>query len=138
MNCAITAHHMHDWFWTDFLKDDDALRRRLGIGNKKSDFAAWAGRKSVWFTIVQGISNGSKHFIRQYDEGIERVAGFGMGGFGQGPFGQSYLAIDMQTEDARYLPLSQVFEAVIRFWRDFLKACGKDEGLPIGTTELSD
>lgn len=52
INCAITAHHMHDWIWTDFLKDNDALRRKLGIGNKKSDFAAWAGEKSVWFTVV--------------------------------------------------------------------------------------
>ena len=119
------------------LKDDDALRRRLGIGNKKSDFAAWAGEKSPWFTVVQGISNGSKHFIRQYDKGIEQVAGYGMGGYGQGPFGKSYLAIDMQTEDARFLPLSFVFEVVIRFWRDFFKACGKGAELPVGKTPLS-
>ena len=137
MNCAITAHHMYDWIWADFLKDNEVLRRRLGIGNKKSDFAAWASEKSPWFAVVQGISNGSKHFIRQY-EGIEQVAGYGMGGFGEGPFGKSYLAIDMQTEDARFLPLSHVFEVVIRFWRDFFKACGKGEELPVGKTPLSD
>ncbi len=79
-----------------------------------------------------------KHFIRQYDEGIEHVAGYGMGGYGQGPFGKSYLAIDMQTEDARFLPLSHVFEVVIRFWRDFFRLCGKGEGLPVGKTALSD
>lgn len=66
------------------------------------------------------------------------MAGYGMGGFGEGPFGKSYLAIDMQTEDARFLPLSHVFEVVVRFWRDFFKVCGKGEGLPVGMTPLSD
>jgi hypothetical protein len=138
MNCAITAHHMYDWIWVDFLKADDVLRQRLGIGSKKSDFAGWVAEKSPWFAVVQSISNGSKHFIRQYDEGIERIGGFGMGGFGGGPFGKSYLAIDTLNEEGRFLPLSHVFEAVICFWRDFFRACGKAENLPIGKTQLSD
>ena len=137
MNCAITAHHMHDWVWSDFLKEDDGARMRLGIGHKKSEFAAWISEKSIWFAMVQGISNGSKHFIRQYDDRIEKIAGYGMGSFGQGPYGQTYLAIDTHAEHARYLPLSHVFEAVVRFWRDFFKACGKGENLPIGKTTLS-
>ncbi|MGB9367519.1 MAG: hypothetical protein WCE79_16040 [Xanthobacteraceae bacterium] len=137
MNCAITAHHMYDWIWVDFLKDDDALRRKLGIGGKKSDFAAWAAARLPWFAVVQGISNGSKHFIRQYDQSIEQVAGYGVGGYGQGTYGASYLAIDMRTEDARYLPLSFVFEIVVHFWRDFFRECGKGDQLAVGRTPLS-
>jgi hypothetical protein len=138
MNCAITAHHMYDWIWADFLKGSDAIRTELGIGNRKSDFAAWVAERSPWFAVVQELSNGSKHFVRQYDESIEKVAGYGMGGFGEGPFGSSYLAIDMLTEDARFLPLSHVFEVVIRFWRDFFRMCGKGAELPTSKTSLSD
>jgi hypothetical protein len=32
MNCAITAHHMADWVWGDFVKSDAALKARLGVG----------------------------------------------------------------------------------------------------------
>src|SRR5262245_11977724 len=65
MNCAITAFHVHDWVWNDFLKQDQALRAKLGIGNKKHDFAAWIVHKgSFWFSAVGEIANGSKHFGR--------------------------------------------------------------------------
>jgi hypothetical protein len=138
MNCAITAHHMYDWVWVDFLRDDVALRARLGIGNRLSEFASWCEEKSAWFAVVQQISNGTKHFIRKNAESFEEIGGFGGGGFGQGPFGESYLALDMQTEHVRYLPLSHIFEAVVRFWRDILIECGHGADLPSGRTKLSD
>lgn len=138
MNCAITAHHMYDWVWADFLRDDVELRTRLRIGSRLNEFANWCEKKSPWFTVVQQISNGTKHFIRKNTEGFVEIGGFGRGGFGQGPFGKSYLALDMHTEDARYLPLSHIFEAVIRFWRDMLIECGRGVDLPTGRTKLSD
>jgi len=39
MNCAITAHHMADWVWGDFVKGDAALKAKLGI-KKKEHFMA--------------------------------------------------------------------------------------------------
>jgi hypothetical protein len=70
MNFCITAHHLYDWVWGDFLKKDDALRQKLGVGKRKEDFAKWIEEHSVWFTLCQEISNGSKHFIRECYENV--------------------------------------------------------------------
>lgn len=61
-----------------------------------------------------------------------------MDAYAQGPYSQSYSAIDTGNVDARNLPMSHVFEAVVRFWRDFFHACGKGEALPVGKTALSE
>jgi hypothetical protein len=84
MNCAITAHHVADWVWGDFVKGDASLKAKLGI-KKKQDFMAWIDGQTVWYGLVQSISNGSKHFIRENAKGTQKVQGYGMGGFGQGP-----------------------------------------------------
>ena len=34
MNCAITAHHMADWVWGDFVKKDSVLKAKLGVKDK--------------------------------------------------------------------------------------------------------
>jgi hypothetical protein len=91
MNCAITAHHVADWVWGDFVKGDAALKAKIGI-NDKNDFIAWIDSQTVWYGLVQSISNGSRHFIRENAKGTQKVQGYGMDGFGQGPFGMSHLA----------------------------------------------
>jgi len=136
MNCAITAHHLADWVWGDFVKGDTALKSKLGIKDK-SDFMGWIDSQTVWYGLVQSISNGSKHFIRENAKGTQKVAGFGMGGYGQGPFGMSYLAIEVSQTEPKNMPLSMLFEVVIRFWRDFFRAHGPYPDLPAGKTELS-
>jgi hypothetical protein len=45
MNCAITAHHMHDWVWVDFLKANKPLRSKLNIKNRDS-FIKWIGMET--------------------------------------------------------------------------------------------
>ena len=64
MNCAVTAHHMADWVWGDFVKGDAALKAKLGVKDKNG-FMAWIDSQTVWYGLVQSISNGSKHFIRE-------------------------------------------------------------------------
>lgn len=66
------------------------------------------------------------------------LEGFGMGGIGQGPFGRSYLAIEVSSTDPKFLPMDQLFEVVIRFWRDFLRDNGPYTPLPEGKTKLQD
>jgi hypothetical protein len=137
MNCAITAHHMADWVWGDFIKGDAALKAKLGLKDK-DDFMRWIDSQTVWYGVVQGLSNGSKHFIRKAAEGTQKVEGWGMGGYGQGPYGMSYLAIEVSATEPRYLPMDQLLEVVIRFWRDFLRMYGPYESLPEGETKLSE
>jgi hypothetical protein len=137
MNFAITAHHMADWVWGDFVKGDAALKAKLGI-KTKDDFMAWIDTQTVWYGVVQGISNGSKHFIREKAKGTQKVEGWGMGGYGQGPYGQSYLGIAVSDTEPKNLEVSMLFEVVVRFWRDFLRLYGPYDPLPKSKTKLSD
>lgn len=136
MNCAITAHHMADWVWGDFVKGDAMLMSKLGVKDKNNSMT-WIDSQTIWYSLVQSISNGSKHFIRENAKGTQKVQGYGMGGFGQGPFGMSYLAIEVSQTDPKNMELSMLFEVVIRFWRDFLTQCGPYP-LPKAKTKLSD
>ncbi len=137
MNCAITAHHLADWIWGDFVKGDFALKAKLGIKDN-DDFMHWIDSQTVWYGLVQSISNGSKHFIRKAAERTQKIEGFGMGGFGQGPFGMSYLAIEISPTEPRFLPVSQLLEVVIKFWRTFFRDHGPYGEIPEGRTKLSE
>ena len=63
INCAITAYHMHEWVWGDWLKTDYAVWKKLGIRDKES-FVAWLEGACPGFNTAQDIANGSKHFDR--------------------------------------------------------------------------
>ena len=136
MNCAITAHHMAEWVWGDFVKGDVALKAKLGV-KKREDFLQWIDTQTVWYGVVQGLSNGSKHFDRKAAEDTRTVRGYGMGGFGQGPYGQSYLAIKVSETDPQNLPVADLLEVVIRFWRDFLRSNGPYPELPVSMQLVS-
>jgi hypothetical protein len=54
---------------------------------------------------------------------------------------RSILVVDMGSlEDSPYfIPAAQLFEVVLRFWRDFLRYHGPYDGIvPVGKTKLSD
>jgi hypothetical protein len=141
MNCAITAHHVYDWVWSDYLKNDQETRQRMGIGKDKKEFIRWIDDHSVWFNMVQEISNGSKHFRHEASFEAERVTGYGMGGYGVGDYGQSYLVIDNGEEAGvhRFMMVPTLLEVVVRFWRDFFKNYSPyRDDLPKGKTRLMD
>jgi len=140
MNCAITAHHMHDWVWSDYLKNDGDARARMGIGKDKIEFAQWIERHSVWYGLVRAISNGSKHFNKSDNDGVLLVNDHIGHGYVEPGYLASYLALDQGEGviDARYMPLSMLFEVVVRFWRDFFNAYSPYKDLPKGKTLLAD
>ena len=123
MNCAITAFHVHDWVWNDFLKQDQTLRARLGIGKKKHEFVEWIIQQTIWFSLVGEIANGRKHFSRGPSFRVPRANDFVKEAYAEPGYFASHFAIDQGEHviDARYLPLSMLFEVVIRFWRDFFR-----------------
>lgn len=124
IHCAITAYHMTDWVWGDWLKKDAKTRSALGIGTRQDSFRAWIDDHSVWFAYIRGIANGSKHFAPQ-NFGTEAISGYGQGPFGIGPLGRSYLLVDFGPSlpnAERYLTAGSLLEVVVRFWRDFLRA----------------
>jgi hypothetical protein len=145
MHCAISAYHLHDWVWAGGLAKNDALREELGIARNKGEFVAWCTRMTWHFAIVQDLANGSKHL--RPTSGVEAVkvgappfmwdtltAGWGEGHWDGptkfvkaegpwGPKGQGYLMIDLGPGDEvhRYQPAAHVLEAVVRFWRNYLR-----------------
>jgi hypothetical protein len=141
MNCAITAHHMHDWVWSDYLKSDETTRTAMGISKDKNEFIRWIDANSVWFGMVQEISNGSKHFGRQSSFETHRVSGYGVGAYGLGPYGIPYLVVDHGegAGEDRFRTVADLLEVVVRFWRDFLRVHSPHKSdLPRGKTKLMD
>ena len=65
LHCAITAYHVHDWVWTEWLKDDGDLRATLGIERKKEAFRIWLRERCIWFSIIEDVANCTKHHGRR-------------------------------------------------------------------------
>jgi hypothetical protein len=122
MHCAITAYHLYEWVWRDWLKTDHATKITLGITNQKS-FISWIDRNCLWFPIIQSLANGAKHFNTQQGFQTLHVKGYGQGPFGVGGFGAGYLIIDYGEGAAehRWQPAGHLLELTVRFWRDFFK-----------------
>ncbi len=119
LNCIITAYHLHEWVWGDWLKIDYATWGKLGIRDDES-FRSWLEGNWHGFGVVQSLANGTKHFVRQNAIGAERVAGYGCGPYGIGPYGQPYLLIDYGTAvPDRWQTAEQLIDEAINFWRQF-------------------
>lgn len=132
LHCAITAYHLREWVWKDWLKDDEAVKKVLGISNEKA-FIKWINGACVWFSFVRDLANGTKHFIQ--DQGFETmlIGGYGEGPFGVGSYGQGYLLIDYGEggEEHRWQPAVCLLEVVVRFWRNFFRAYRPSPDLPV-------
>ena len=78
MHCAITAYHLNEWVWGDWLAKDKAARDTLGItAHDKKLFLRWIDRQCVWFRIAQDLANGTNHFARETGLETVFVSGFG-------------------------------------------------------------
>jgi hypothetical protein len=72
LNCAITAYHLHEWVWGDWLKTDSNIRKTLRIRDY-NDFLKWIDDNCPWFSTVQELTNGTKHFRTAQGFKAERV-----------------------------------------------------------------
>lgn len=139
MNFVITAYHLTEWVWKDFLKEDESTRNKLGIAKDINAFHRWIAEKSIWTAQMQDLANGSKHFqmkglpVRRHVVGPLNTAAYNTIGYNEM---RSTLVVDMGDHS---IPASHLFEVVMRFWRDFLKFYGPYDGIvPKGRTKLSD
>lgn len=135
LNCVLTAYHMHDWVWNDWVKEDASLLSKLGV-HDKSSFQKWLLSNCIWFHWVEELANGTKHFGRpQSFESLkvsalpfafdEPDAGFDNGSWdGPMPYvtGDTALLLIDNGESAgehRWMPLGQLLDVVVRFWNEF-------------------
>jgi hypothetical protein len=132
LHCAVTAYHLHEWVWGDWLAKDYDTWKALGIRDKDS-FLAWIDDTCPWFPIIQRLANGTKHFIRDQDFGAKKIGGYGQGPYGVGPYGQSYLLIESGEGAAehQYYAAASLLEVVVRFWRDFFIKYRPIASLPV-------
>jgi hypothetical protein len=119
INCTITAYHMHEWTWGDWLKSDYPTWKLLKIRDVNS-FLTWLDQKSPWFKLMQDICNGSKHFDLKASQQTKVAGAFDRGGFETPAFETERLEIEIQTGGHKaWIPAEAVIESVVLFWRDF-------------------
>jgi hypothetical protein len=107
LHCAISAYHLHEWVWADWLKNNKAMQNHLKV-HSRNEFLAWIMKHCVWFVWTRDLANGTKHCIQRLDFGTHFVAPPPLqlteSGSGQaegaarqiliGPQGKGYLIID--------------------------------------------
>lgn len=144
IHCAIIAYHLREWIWKEWLTHDIAAQNAIGAHNEDA-FNAWVNRSCVWFRLLRGLANGTKHFTNKAGFQTMRVmavpfafdqmtAGFDQGAW-DGPIryvqspipvgshGQGYLLLDLgeSAGEHRWLPAAHLLEVIVRFWRDFFR-----------------
>jgi hypothetical protein len=139
INCAITAYHMHEWVWGDWLKSDYATWKKLAIRDRDT-FLAWLDKNEPWFKLMQDICNGSKHFDRKTSEQTKVTGGFDSGGFDEAAFDTQHLEIEVEVDGKKGWVLAEtVIEEVVKFWRDFLEEYSPYNGdLPTSRAHFTD
>jgi hypothetical protein len=121
LNCIITAYHLHEWVWGDWLKTDYVIWQKLGIRDKDS-FKKWIAANWSGFETAEALTNGIKHF-RVQPPVTDRIVGYGSGPYGVGPCGKPYLLVDY-GEDAnaqRWQTAEQLLEGAVFFWQGFFR-----------------
>jgi hypothetical protein len=119
LNCIITAYHLYEWVWGDWLKIDHATWRKLSVQSKET-FKDWLKREWPGFAVLEGLTSGAKHFIRKTSPETKRVAGFGSGPYGIGPYEKPYLLIDYGADKPeRWQTAEHLIDDSLAFWRRF-------------------
>jgi hypothetical protein len=121
---VITAYHLHEWIWGDWLKADYATWQRIGLRDLAS-FREWLTTAWPGFQTAEALTNGAKHFTQA--PVTERIAGYGEGPYGIGPYGEPYLLIDHGSSAAaqRWQTAEQLLDEGVAFWKDFFADCSR-------------
>jgi hypothetical protein len=125
MNCILSAYHLHEWVWAHSLKP--TMPRKLGnlIVKDKSSFVGWLEAACPHFTLLQELTNGTKHCAPVHS--TMKIAGYGIGPYGIGPWGASYLLIDLGENvpiPQRWVVASDMLGEVVGFWGEFFEQYG--------------
>jgi hypothetical protein len=125
MNAILSACHLHEWVWAQWLKAGTPKRLNGTLIRDKKDFLAWLDVTCPHFKTLQELANGSKHCIPVHS--TQEIAGYGRGPYGIGPYGASYLLIDKGASlplVERWLVASEMLAATGAFWAKFFSDNG--------------
>jgi len=122
INAVTFTYHLHEWLWAKVLKPQRPVAVRGTSVKSKGDWLKWLDANCPYFSLVQNLTNGTKH---ANPVASDRIEGFGVGPFGVGPWGMPYLLIDMgKGASNRYLVGSDVIEAAGTFMTALAKELG--------------
>jgi hypothetical protein len=120
INAILSAYHLHEWAWAQWLKAATPKRINVTLIRDKKDFLAWLDVTCPHFKILQELANGSKHCVPVHS--TQEIAGYGRGPYGIGPYGAPYLLIDKGPSlppAERWLVASEMLAAIGAFWVKF-------------------
>jgi hypothetical protein len=130
LNCIMTAYHLHEWVWGDWLKTDYETWQKIGGIRDKDSFKARLAELWPGMTVVEELTNGTKHFGKRSFETV-RFAGYGSGPYSVGPYGRPYLLIDYGGDCVpRYQTAEQLIDAAVIFWRGFFDSYVREAADP--------
>src|SRR5258708_636357 len=115
INCAISAFHMAEWIWGDWLEKDYLTWGKLKI-RTRDEFFGWVDSRTPWFKIAQSIANGSKHFASKL-QNTKSSGTYAAPGYAQPGYQTQYLEVEI--EDDRWIEAVIVLEDVVMFWESF-------------------
>jgi hypothetical protein len=116
LNAIITAHHLHEWVWREWLQTRHDLRKEWGV-NCKEDFHKYLSGDQLCPALedARQITNGTKHFKNKIETGRHQGA-FQRGVFQDGAFDVSYLWIDRNGKQQR---AEDFIDELVTFWDRF-------------------
>lgn len=132
LNCIITAYHLREWVWGEWLQNDSAALQAMKI-QQEDDFVPWIKEQCPRFETVRQLTNGAKHFRPKSPPPESfHVGGFGSGPFGAGAFGKPYLLIDHGEAEGvrRWQTAEQLIDLVVDFWSEFFAKYHPDSRKP--------
>jgi hypothetical protein len=56
LHCAISAYHLHEWVWADWLKNDKTMQNHFKV-HTRNEFLAWVMKHCIWFVCAPGVRN---------------------------------------------------------------------------------
>lgn len=129
-NFAITAWHMSDWIWQSDPVPAETFRCR-----SLRQFQANLVKQCPELDICQDLCNGSKHFkiSRRVTRQIEKadvsagpsvVLSTGNHRVGS-PIGKTREVLKIELADSHRVKAHEVFDSVLKFWRQFLSTALK-------------
>jgi hypothetical protein len=125
INCMLSAYHMAEWIWGDWLQTDYATWAVLKIKDKES-FLRWVDSAQPWFNITQAVANGSKHFASKLAKTKSSPT------YVEDGYVDGYQArlLEVEIENGKWIEAVILVEDVVIFWTDFFERYRPQANLP--------
>jgi hypothetical protein len=115
LNAIITAYHLHEWVWGEWLQKRQDLRKEWGVNSSGEFGRRLANQYCPALEEARKIANGTKHFENRIVTGHHRGV-FQRGVFQKDSFDVSRLWIDRGDKSQ----LAEDFiDELVKFWDQF-------------------